>query len=215
VKYIQRAVPSGGVPALVRNEGLEMARGQFVHFLDDDDVLERGALATLVAALEKSPSTGVAIGTVVPFGDDEDLLLYQRDYFTRAAHRLRAARTQMQLVAGMLFESTPLVNSSCMIRRSCAVAIGGYSTDIPLCEDVEFFMRAIRHAGFVFVDRPVVRYRTGEPSLMQSMGGYKPLFLQSYRTMYKRYRQQHGLAEFLVLKLRALWRRRTQALTGN
>jgi GT2 family glycosyltransferase len=212
VHYVHRAIPSGGVPAIVRNEGLAMARGRYVHFLDDDDILERGALDALAAALERSPDAGVAIGTVVPFGDDEDLLAYQRQYFAAAAGRLRAARTQMQLVAGMLFESTPLVNSSCMIRRSAAIAIGGYSLDVPLCEDVDFFMRAIRHSGFIFIDRPVVRYRTGEVSLMQTLGGHRALFIKSYRSIHDRYRTQHGLFEFVRLKAMAHWQRNIRAL---
>jgi GT2 family glycosyltransferase len=147
------------------------------------------------------------MGTVLPFGDDEDLVVYQRQYFSAAATRMRGARSQMSLVSEMLFENTPLVNSSCMIRRSCAEAIGGYAPDIPLCEDVDFYLRAIRHSGFVFVDRPVVHYRTGEPSLMQSMGGYRHLFIQSYRTIHDKYRREHGLPEFALLKLLASWRR--------
>jgi hypothetical protein len=107
----------------------------------------------------------------------------------------------------MLFDSTPLVNSSCTIRRTCAEAVGGYATDIPLCEDVDFFMRAIRRCGFVFVDRPVVRYRTGEPSLMQTMGGYTHLFVKSYARIHSAYRRQYGFLEFYTLKLMALWRR--------
>src|SRR5271170_3403582 len=39
VRYVKREVPSGGRPALVRNEGSRLARGRFLHFLDDDDVL--------------------------------------------------------------------------------------------------------------------------------------------------------------------------------
>jgi glycosyltransferase involved in cell wall biosynthesis len=212
VRYVRRAKPSGGVPAIVRNEGLALARGRYIHFLDDDDVLERGALAALSSALDKSPDAGVAIGTVVPFGDDEDLLAYQRQYFAAAAGRLRAVRSQMQLVAGMLFDSTPLVNSSCMVRKGCAVAVGGYSPDVPLCEDVDFFMRAIRHTGFVFIDRPVVRYRTGEPSLMQTLGGYQALFVKSYRSIHGRYREQYGLFEFVLLKAMAHWRRHSRPL---
>jgi glycosyltransferase involved in cell wall biosynthesis len=212
VHYVHRAKPSGGVPAIVRNEGLALARGRYVHFLDDDDILEKGALTALSSALDKAPEAGVAIGTVVPFGEDEDLLAYQRQYFTLAAGRLRAVRSQMQLVAGMLFESTPLVNSSCMVRKACAIAVGGYSPDVPLCEDVDFFMRAIRHSGFVFIDRPVVRYRTGEPSLMQTLGGDRPLFIQSYRSIHDRYREQHGALEFVLLKAMAHWRRHTHAI---
>jgi len=53
VRYVRRTVPSGGRPALVRNEGARLARGGFLHFLDDDDVLEGGSLATLADALHE------------------------------------------------------------------------------------------------------------------------------------------------------------------
>ena len=203
VRYIQRAVPSGGNPALVRNEGLALARGRFVHFLDDDDLLEPGALAATVAALERSPNAGVAIGTVVPFGEDAAVLQQQEAYFGAAARRLRTAQTKFMLVAAMLFDTTPLVNSECTIRRESARAVGGYSTLVSRCEDVDFYLRAIRHSGFVFVDQPVVRYRTGAPSLMHSLKD-AGMIVDSYRQIYRQYRSQYGAAELAAMRMLAI-----------
>ncbi|AHG87669.1 glycosyl transferase family 2 [Gemmatirosa kalamazoonensis] len=200
VRYVHRAVPSGGNPALVRNEGLSLATGEYVHFLDDDDVLCEGALAATVAALVRKPSAGVAVGMVVPFGDDPVALEHERAYFAAAARRLKHARTRFTLTATMLFDVTPLVNSECTVRRSCAQAVGGYSPDVARCEDVDFYLRAIRHCGFVLVDRPVVRYRTGTPSLMHSQSDEK-LLVESYDRIHRHYRRQYGVAEVTIMRL--------------
>jgi len=207
VRYVKREKPSGGRPAVVRNEGITLARGRHLHFLDDDDLLEDGALGALASALDRAPDVGVAIGTVAPFGDDAVVLARQEAYFAGASKTLRAARSRVSLLAAMLFDATPLVNSSCMVRRSCALSVHGYATDVPRCEDVDFYLRAIRRSGHVFVDRPVVRYRTGAPSLMHSLADDSPLLRQSYGTIHRRYRLDHGTAEFIALKALAKYRR--------
>lgn len=217
VRYRRRATPTGGRPAVVRNEGLAEANAPFVHFLDDDDILEEGALAATVGALQRHPEAGVAMGVVVPFGEDARALAHERAYFADGARRLRAARSRLALVAGMLFDRTPLVNSSCTIRRACARAVGGYSAKVPIAEDVDFYLRAIRRCGFVFVDRPVVRYRTGTPSLMHSLTDHAVL-IESFREIYARYRAEYGALEFNALRSLAVLRqfpRRMRALAGR
>ena len=69
----------------------------------------------------------------------------------------------------MLFQPTVLVNSARLIRRECVEALGGYNEDLAVFEDVDFYLRAIRRFGCVFVDRPVLEYRTGAPSLMHNL----------------------------------------------
>src|SRR5262245_53693378 len=70
VSYLKCPAPSGGKPAVVRNAGARLAKGCYLHFLDDDDQLLPGSLAALVAALKANPTVGVAVGKVVPFGLD-------------------------------------------------------------------------------------------------------------------------------------------------
>src|SRR5689334_18634409 len=44
VRYLVNDPPSKGRPAVVRNYGATLAKGRYVHFLDDDDMLAEGAL---------------------------------------------------------------------------------------------------------------------------------------------------------------------------
>lgn len=198
VRYVKRALPSGGVPAHVRNEGGSLARGTFIHFLDDDDRLAEGALAALVGALERS-GAGVAFGYIVPFGEDPEVLSRQERYFQRARARAQARLTRFDAVAYLLFKDTLLVNSACMVRRACFERVGGYDPNVLRCEDSDFYLRAIRACGFAYVDRPTVHYRTGASSLMHDMKD-NALVEQSYRVIHGKYRAEHGRAEFFAMK---------------
>ena len=42
VVYLKNPKPSGGFPSVVRNLAWERAKGKFIHFLDDDDIVAEG-----------------------------------------------------------------------------------------------------------------------------------------------------------------------------
>jgi glycosyltransferase involved in cell wall biosynthesis len=196
-----RREPSGGRPALVRNEGGSIAQGRYIYFLDDDDMMRADTLRTMVAALDAVPTAGMAFGMVEPFGEDENVLRGERSYFRKAsriAHRLRGGR---ELGARLVFLSTILVNSACMVRRTAFLASGGYDAEIQICEDTEFWGRIAHATGYVFIDRPVVRYRTGAPSLMHNLAPNDEKLHTSYRRIQNKYRIAHGLLNFLAMKI--------------
>lgn len=205
VIYIKMPSPSGGKPALVRNTGWPHAKGRFVHFLDDDDRVAEGAYAAMRAALDARPDVGVVFGCIAPFGNDPEVLQREQAYFERAtiqARRFARLRSKRLLTAYLLFHATLLVNSACMIRRACIAPLGGYDPDCVLNEDTHFYLRAIRRSGYTFVDRAVIHYRTGAPSLMSCRNGDDPL-IQAYHHIHYRYRAEYGTLEYLTMKILA------------
>jgi len=210
VRYMKCAQPSGGRPALVRNQGAALARGRYLHFLDDDDVLEHDALNVLSTCLDRFPRTGMAFGAIIPFGGDLVALRHEQAYFRQAARIARGLRGRMELAATLLFQSTILVNSACMARRQCFLNSGGYDAEIQLNEDVNLWMRIARADDFVYVDRPIVHYRVGLPSLMRNAVENDERLAFAYRRSQFNYRQRYGLLETSLLKLwvRTLLRRK-------
>lgn len=202
VTYLRNERPSGGKPALVRNQGWPQGRGRFVHFLDDDDRPVAGFYRSAVAAFDENPDCGMVFGRVEPFGDDPAALVHEREFFADAARRARIAsrfRSRRWMAAVLLFQPTVLVNSACMIRRECLSSIDGYSPDIPMNEDIDLYARAARKYGSVFLDQVVLEYRVLGDSLMHGRSNDDALVL-AYQRMYATYRRTNGIAEWLALK---------------
>ena len=204
VRYVHRAVPSGGHPGLVRNDAVALAHAPLIHFLDDDDRLADGALVALAEAM-RTKKTGMAFGKIVPFGD-EPAVSEQTRYFRRVAEAARRIRGRRRwFAANLMFLDSLLVNSACMVRRDVFEAAGGYDASLRCCEDVELYLRIGRAHGVTFVDRDVLHYRVGGPSIMKEVRDRPghPSMLHTYRTMGERYRGLYGVTEYRMLQLLA------------
>jgi glycosyltransferase involved in cell wall biosynthesis len=203
VRYLAMAVPTRGNPSRVRNVGWPVTTGRVVHFLDDDDRVDPGAYRQVMAAFDASPQTAVVVGRVTPFGDDVDVVAQERRVFATAARRARLLSrvgSRFLCAAHQLFASpTLLINSACVVRREVIARIDGYDEDMRVMEDIDFYTRAIREGGFVFLDRQFVGYRTGAPSIMSGPAGksVKP----SFDRMYEKYAAAHGTVELRVAQI--------------
>jgi glycosyltransferase involved in cell wall biosynthesis len=207
VRYFKNPQPTGGVPSVVRNLGWPLARGRFVHFLDDDDLVPEGHYAAAIAGFAAHPDVGVVFGRIEPFGDAPHAQMHHERAFFRGAARRAAICSRFGshhgFAAGMIFNQTLLVCGAALIRRHCVQRLGGFDPEIRLGEDVDFFGRAMREFGAYFLDRVTLHYRIGSPSLMHA-----PVLserevqqhLAGARRMTAKYRSERGPAEFYVMK---------------
>jgi glycosyltransferase involved in cell wall biosynthesis len=208
VTYLKNLKPSGGFPSKVRNLGWPKARGDFIHFLDDDDRVAEGHYGAVKAAFTANPKIGLVFGRVEPFGNnDSPQLERERRYFADAANKsVISSRfgSRVAFAGRMLFDKALLVCSASIIRRECLEQLGGFDPEIRLMEDADYHLRAMRQYGALFLNRAAVHYRIGGPSLMHSP---HPTIAQiegerlGHRQMQSKYRKQRGVLEFYALAL--------------
>jgi LmbE family N-acetylglucosaminyl deacetylase/glycosyltransferase involved in cell wall biosynthesis len=134
------------------NFGLEEATGDYLIFLDDDDLFEPDHLSGLVSALETRPDAALAYAGVqcVKKGVDgtwKDFITYNDDF-----DPIRLLCTNYIPMMAALF------------RRRIVEAGCRFDPSLKLCEDWDFWLQALAHTEFVHVDRVSARYRISDAS---------------------------------------------------
>ena len=154
------AKPNGGVSS-ARNLALRHAQGDYIQFLDSDDLLLPEKVATHVAYLEAHPEVGAVYSHALCFRDEqpEKRFEYSRKHLYRSG----------QLFASMLDQGYVLIHMP-LIRREWVERAGPFDEQIPTCEDWEFMLRlAWVGTPFAYLEgEPLVLYRLRANSKSQN-----------------------------------------------
>ena len=183
VVYIRQA--NAGVSA-ARNFGLRHARGEFVAFLDSDDMWRPWKVETQLAALALRPEAGV-VWTDMAAVDEGDCTIesrYLREMYS-AYRKLDFESTLTPLCElGSLSSSVPdefaaaavrggdlssailmgnlIHTSTVLFRRAWCERTGGFDESFARAgEDYEFYIRLTSAGPVVFIDAPSTLYRIG------------------------------------------------------
>jgi glycosyltransferase involved in cell wall biosynthesis len=152
-----------------RNRALAEATGEWIAFLDDDVVADRGWLAGLEEALAENPDAGALTGLVLPaeLETEAQIVFERRGGFRRGFRKLRyegdvqPGNPLYPVGAGMFGAGCNMA-----LRRGPVLALGGFDValdtgpPLPGGGDLDIFHRVLR-AGLplVYEPRMLVRHR--------------------------------------------------------
>lgn len=131
-----------------RNNGIAIARGQYILPLDADDSIAEGYISRAVAVLDGKPQVGIVYGEAV---------------FTGAASGrwdLPPASLHRMLTRNVIFHAA-------FFRKSAWEETGGYNSNMRYgLEDWDFWLSLLEHGCSIFrLDCVVYHYRISETSM--------------------------------------------------
>jgi glycosyltransferase involved in cell wall biosynthesis len=141
-------------PARARNHGIAQATGEFITFIDADDIWTPDKLELQLAALRQNPEAGVAYSwTCVMTEDGQQAFQGEPLYF------------KGNVYPDMLFRNFISSGSNVMIRRQAVESVGVFDTTFGYSEDWDYFLRLARDWPFVVVPKTQIFYRQSSSSL--------------------------------------------------
>ena len=146
----------------VSNQGIELARGEFIMFANCDDACLPQLVERLVGALEVNPSAGIAFCRSL-LVDEHDCILGEDFARREAAFRRLCAVDRLingAMMSRFLLNSCVIPNlSAALFRKKCLVEVGGFSSEYRVCSDWDLFFRIAASHDVVYVSTPLNRFR--------------------------------------------------------
>ena len=144
---------NGGLPT-ARNRGISHATGEFLAFLDADDLWTPDKLELQLAALQQHPEAGVAYSWTY-FKDEQGVHSYADE----------SNRFEGNVYADLLVKNFLHNGSNPLIRKQAIESVGEFDPTLKSCEDWEFYLRLAAKWHFVLVPKPQILYRQSSGSM--------------------------------------------------
>lgn len=152
-----------GMPGYVRNRGVEVANGEFVAFLDSDDLWENDKLEKQIAVLLERKGS----------------FCHTREKWVRQG-KIISQSSQKHKREGDIFEDALwkciIGPSTVMMKKLLFEKYGGFWEDIEVAEDYELWLRITSENSVLYIDEPLTIKRAGDWEQLSEKYGQIEIF---------------------------------------
>lgn len=144
ITYIKNSSSLGG--AGTRNKGIESSNGEFIAFLDDDDIWANNKLELQMYKIKESnESVLCTCGLKVVYSKSK------LEYFN-------FPKVESANFKSMLLNNKVGITSTALVRRSALDKVGYFDTNLPAREEYELWIRLSKLGNIVSVNKPLLDY---------------------------------------------------------
>ncbi len=172
VRVLQNTGQRG--PAAARNLGISEARGEWLAFLDADDILTENSIGSRLKALDLYPEAAWIGGDLARC--DANGSITESSFFRARPRSLEYVGNSFESGHPVKFNDTldvfldvALVNTiSSIIKTACVRSVHGFDETFLLQQDLHLYLRLAQRFSFVFVPTVVAVIRTHESNSTRS-----------------------------------------------
>ena len=157
-----------------RNRGFTHSIGEFIAFLDADDLWKPNKLKSQLQALENNPRADVAYSW-------SDCINEQSKFLRRGGYSRASGNVYPQLLLLNILEN----GSNPLIRRQAIADIGGFDESLPAGQDWDLYLRLAINRQFILVPRKHILYRASTDSISSNLDNLEAGSLQVINQAFK------------------------------
>lgn len=164
-----------GNPSISRNRGITHTSGEYLAFIDADDVWTSDKLETQLIALQKNPEAALAYSW--------------NNYIDESSHFLRPGchfTVTENVYAQLLLINFIENGSNVLIRKQAIAEVGDFNPNFAWGEDWDLWLRLAARYPFVAVSKVQVLYRVSANTMTQNISRMETTCLEVMELAFER-----------------------------
>ncbi|MEO1429685.1 MAG: glycosyltransferase [Cyanobacteria bacterium J06633_8] len=146
--------------AVNRNRGIKHANGDYITFIDADDLWTTDKLAAQYTALQSNPQAGVAYSWTNCIDENSKFL-------RKTSH----VNWSGDIYSKFLLDDFIGNGSNVMVRKEHLITVGGFDESLTNAQDTDMWLKLSAITNFVCVPKPQILYRVQQNSMSSNVIG--------------------------------------------